>query len=218
MNVAEFYKANVGLVHSVSRKGFARLTAAKVGIDYEDVFQEMSLIFLKAYEGFDVSRGFKFSTYYYMAAYNRLNAWATDMIDERLKHGVVSVEELSDQGEEELSLDETLLVDEETPEFHVQTRQLLDHITNRLSPLAALILTWSIDPPPDLMEELRKAQINADYGRSMGLNTRCMAQPSPRYVAGFIRMISSVQHAEMESALREIAALRYKAVKDYIGD
>lgn len=217
MSAADFYKANVGLVHSVSRKGFARLTAAKVGIDYEDVFQEMSMVFLKAYQGFDESRGFKFSTYYYMAAYNRLNAWATDMIDERIKHGVVSIDELNEAGGEEMSLSETLLVDDTTPEDNVRAMQLLTHIKNKLSPLAGLILQWSIEPPPEVVQQIQAAQMNADYGRSRGLNSRCMAKPSPRYIAGFIRMISDVSAYEAERALKEIATLRYSDVKNFIG-
>lgn len=217
MSAADFYKANVGLVHSVSRKGFARLTAAKVGIDYEDVFQEMSMVFLKAYQGFDQSRGFKFSTYYYMAAYNRLNAWATDMIDERVKHGVVSIDELNEAGGEEMSLSETLLVDDTTPEDNVRAMQLLTHIKNKLSPLAGLILQWSIEPPPEVVQQIQAAQMNADYGRSRGLNSRCMAKPSPRYIAGFIRMISDVSAYEAERALKEIATLRYSDVKNFIG-
>lgn len=217
MSAADFYKANVGLVHSVSRKGFARLTAAKVGIDYEDVFQEMSMVFLKAYQGFDESRGFKFSTYFYMAAYNRLNAWAADMIDERVKHGVVSIDELNETSGEDLSLSETLLVDDTTPEDYVRAMQLLTHIKNKLSPLAGLILQWSIEPPPEVVQQIQAAQMNADYGRSRGLNSRCMAKPSVRYIAGFIRMISDVSAYEAERALKEIATLRYSDVKNFIG-
>jgi RNA polymerase sigma factor (sigma-70 family) len=217
MSAADFYKANVGLVHSVSRKGFARLTAARVGIDYEDVFQEMSMVFLKAYQGFDESRGFKFSTYFYMAAYNRLNAWATDMIDERVKHGVVSIDELNEAAGEDISLSESLFVDDTTPEDYVRAVQLLTHIKNKLSPLAGLILEWSIEPPQEVMQQIQAAQVNADYGRSRGLNSRCMAKPSPRYIAGFIRMISDVSAYEAERALKEIATLRYSDVKNFIG-
>jgi len=92
MNKAEFYKANVGLVHTVSRKGYTRLVKARVTIDYEDVFQEMSMVFLKACDGFDESRGFKFSTYFFMAAYNRLNNWAQALIDDRMRY--TSVDEM----------------------------------------------------------------------------------------------------------------------------
>lgn len=218
VNASEFYKANVGLVHTVARKGYSRLVSANVGIDYEDVFQEMSVVFLKAFEGFDPSRGFKFSTYFFMSAYNRLNAWAADMIDERLKHGVVSIEELNDGNEDEnYSLSEVLLVDEGTPEHSYRVVELLEHIARSLSPLASLLLTWSVAPPKELMDEIRKAELNAEFGRSLGLNVRCMASITPRYVGRFLRMVSDVSQGEIERAIKEIDALRYTEAKRFIG-
>lgn len=214
---AEFYQANVGLVHTVARKGFGRLTSAGVGIDYEDVFQEMSLVFLKAMEGFDESKGFKFSTYFYMAAYNRLNAWAGDMIEERLKHGVVSVEELADNPDEDYSLDEILFVDSATPEEQYRVTEFLEHIVRELSPLAGLILAWSVAPPPEILDGVRKARLQAEYARSKGVNARCMTQISPRYVASFVQMISDASGYELENALQEISQLRHIDAKEYLG-
>ena len=215
---AEFYKANVGLVHTVARKGYSRLVAANVGIDYEDVFQEMSVVFLKAYEGFDASKGFKFSTYFFMSAYNRLNSWASDLIDERLKHGVVSIDELNDSGgEEDYSLEDVMLVDAATPEAHCRVTELLEHIARTLSPLANLILTWAVAPPKELLDEVRKAELNAEFGRSIGLNVRCMTSVNPRFVSRFIQMISDVTQSELNKALKEIDALRYTDTKRFIG-
>ena len=206
MNAADYYKANVGLVHSVSRKGYARLVAAKVGIDYEDVFQEMSVVFLKAYEHFDVSLGFQFSTFYFRSAYNRLNKWAGDMINERLKQGVMSVEELN--GDDENSMEEVLYEDSETPEGVLCAKQMLETIDRRMSPLAKLILEWTLEPPPELADLYRKAHIKAEYGRSMGLDAKCFVQMSPRYVGRFISMVSDVSQARVRRALKEIDVLR----------
>lgn len=214
---AEFYNANVGLVHTIARRGHKRLVSANVGIDYEDVFQEMSLVFVKAMNGFDESKGFKFSTYFFMAAYHRLNAWAGDIIEERLKHGVVSIEELSESNHEEFSLDEILLADHDTPEAHYRVKQLLEHIVRSLSPLAGLILTWSIAPPPEIMDAVRKAQLQAEFARSKGYDARCMVKVSPRYVANFLQMVSDASGFELERALKEIDRLRYTDVKQYIG-
>jgi RNA polymerase sigma factor (sigma-70 family) len=216
-NKAEFYKANVNLVHAVARKGHARLTAANVGIDYEDVFQEMSVVFLKAYEHFDASLGFQFSTFFYRSAYNRLNKWATDLIDERLKHGVVSIDELNDSGDGESALEEVLMVDPETPEENCRVTQLLEHIARTLSPLANLILTWAVAPPKELLDEVRKVELNAEFGRSIGLNVRCMTTVNPRFVSRFIQMISDVSQAEINKALKEIDTLRYSETKRFIG-
>ncbi len=221
MTPAEFYKANMGLVHAVSRKGFSRLATAKVTIDYEDVFQEMSIVFLKALEGFDESRGFKFSTFYFMCAYNRLNKWAQDMIEERLKHGVVSIDELnasSDEGDMDLASTLEDYADRSSnPESSYRVQELLEYMAKTLSPLAGLILEWSIAPPEEVLTEVRKAQHYAEYGRSKGHNTRCMVQVTPRYVASFIRMISDVSQPDVAKALKEIDDLRYSEASRFVG-
>jgi DNA-directed RNA polymerase specialized sigma24 family protein len=217
MNAAQYYQANVGLVHMVSKKGYARLQAAGVAIDYDDVFQEMSVVFLKAYEKFDAERGFKFSTYYCMAAFNRCNGWAQDMIEERLKHGVVSIQELNHGGGEEVDLEEVLMADPNTPELHYRVTEFLEHVAKTLSPLATLILAWVVQPPQEIVQELRKAEAYALYGRQRGFNSRCMATITPRYVANFIRMISDVSQGEAEHALKEIERLRYCDAKKYLG-
>jgi RNA polymerase sigma factor (sigma-70 family) len=221
MTLADFYKANMGLVHDVSRRGFSRLAAAKVTIDYEDVFQEMSVVFIKAFEGFDESRGFKFSTYYFMCAYNRLNKWAQDMIEERLKHGVVSIDELnagSEDGDANLSsILEEFADPSNDPESSYRVRELLEYMGKTLSPLAGLIMEWSVTPPEEILTEVRKAQSYADYGRSRGYNTRCMVRVTPRYVATFIRMISEISQLEVNRALKEIDDFRYQEASRFIG-
>ena len=221
MTPADYYKANMGLVHVVSRKGFSRLAAAKVVIDYEDVFQEMSIVFLKAFEKFDESRGFKFSTYFFMCAYNRLNRWAQDLIEERLKHGMVSIEELGDSMDGESGDMSQVLTDYADPgadpESIFRVTELLEYMAKTLSPLASLILEWSIAPPEEVMTEVRKAQHYADYGRSTGHNSRCMVQVTPRYIASFIGMISNATPPEVSGALKEIETMRYTDAKRFIG-
>lgn len=217
MNAADYYKANTGLVHAVSKKGYARLQSAGVAMDYDDVFQEMSMVFLKAYEKFDASRGFKFSTYYFIAAYNKLNSWAQGLIEERIEHGVVSIQEMNDKDGEEFDLDQVLMADESTPEAQYQVTEFLEHMAKSLSPLATLILAWVMQPPPELMTEIRKAEAYALYGRQRGYNSKCMVSVSPRYVANFIRMISNVSQPETERALKEIDRLRFADAKKYMG-
>lgn len=217
MSAADYYKANVGLVHSVSKKGYARLRSAGVGLDYDDIFQEMSIVFLKAYSGFDESQGFKFSTYYFRAAYNKLNTWAQKMIDERLEHGVVSIQELNHTEDGENSLEDVLMVDHATPEAQYRVTEFLNHVNDSLSPLASLILAWVLQPPPQVMTEIKRAEANAEFGRSLGYSSRCMVNITPRYIANFIQMISSVTQPDVDRALKEIDRLRYADVKDYIG-
>lgn len=213
---AQFYKDNMGLIHIVSKKGYARLQSAGVGLDYEDVFQELSVVFVKAYEKFDSTKGFAFSTYFFRAAFNKLNSWAQAMIDERLNQGVVSVQELN-QGEDDEEREDIHLTDYATPESYCRVNEFLEHVGNTLSPLAALILAWVVTPPQELLEELRKADEHARYARARGYNAKCMVDITPRYVAGFIRMLANVSQRETEHALKEIDRLRRSDARLFLG-
>lgn len=216
--VAEFYEQNKGLVHAVSRKGFARFSGLGVSMDYEDIFQEMSVIFLKAYEGFDDSKGFKFTTYFYMSAFNRINSWLQKLADERVVHGVVSIEELNARsgGDGENNLSDLLMIDRATPETYCQLNQFITHADKSLSPLASLILSWCLSPPPELLEQLRKAEVHAEYGRKLGFETRCMSKLTPRYVGGFVSMLTGIPKIHIVEATQELSKLEHIDVKKYL--
>ena len=53
----EMIKQNIGLVHSLCNKFTGK------GIEYDDLFQAGCIGLIKSVDGFDESRGFKFSTY-----------------------------------------------------------------------------------------------------------------------------------------------------------
>ncbi|MEG1757316.1 MAG: sigma-70 family RNA polymerase sigma factor [Oscillospiraceae bacterium] len=53
----EFIEKNIGLVHACAHKFKGR------GVDYEDLFQTGCIGLVKAYDGFDRTRGVMFSTY-----------------------------------------------------------------------------------------------------------------------------------------------------------
>lgn len=216
--VGEYYDKNKGLVHAVSKKGYARFSGLGVSMDYDDIFQEMSVVFLKAYEGFDDSKGFKFTTYFYMAAFNKLNSWLQKLADERILHGVVSVEELNERSSSdgENNIADLLMVERTTPETYCQLNQFLNHADNSLSPLAGWIMGWCISPPPQLMEQLKKAEIHAEYGRKMGFESRNFSRLTPRYVGNFIAMLTNMPKLHIAEAVQELSRLEYVDVKKYL--
>lgn len=64
------FEDNVGLVHLQAKIGHRMCAASGMNIDYQDVFQEASLAFLLAAEGFDPDHGVTFSAYYTKAAFS----------------------------------------------------------------------------------------------------------------------------------------------------
>lgn len=65
------FEQNIGLIHKVSKKGYGWAQSLRLPLDYDDIFQEASLVFVKACEGFDVNAGLQFSTYFTTAAMNQ---------------------------------------------------------------------------------------------------------------------------------------------------
>lgn len=57
------FEDHKGLLHMIARRCYGRANAAGIVIDYEDVYAEMCVAFMKASKGYDPSRGFAFTTY-----------------------------------------------------------------------------------------------------------------------------------------------------------
>lgn len=68
------FKDHERLVHMLARKGYARLQALKISVlDYEDVFQEMSMSFVRAADKWNPDFGTSFTAYFGRAAFNDFN-------------------------------------------------------------------------------------------------------------------------------------------------
>ncbi|MDY7537525.1 hypothetical protein QN372_00020 [Undibacterium sp. RTI2.1] len=64
------FKDHVGLVHLQAKKGFKWADGAKSGLTYDDMFQEASVAFVMAKEGFNPDLGIKFSAYFSQVAFS----------------------------------------------------------------------------------------------------------------------------------------------------
>lgn len=68
---------NMGLIQKVANRGYAMMCAApnrRNDLEFEDLVSECQIIFMKARDKFDPGMGYQFSTYFYVAAWNRLKA------------------------------------------------------------------------------------------------------------------------------------------------
>lgn len=70
MNQAIQFKDNVGLVHFQAKRGFKWASGSGLNLSYDDMFQEASLAFVVAANGFKPEAGYKFSAYYTMVAFS----------------------------------------------------------------------------------------------------------------------------------------------------
>ena len=175
MNGAElnsFYKENVGLVHFVARKSYGRLQRMGATIEYEDLVQDMSMIFIRSVELFDAERG-KFSTYFVQAAYFELRRIEEVFATERIELKIKSVEEMASNAEEgEINLWDVIGSDDLPVDEFVDAKLTVAKMESELSPLAKKILEWSVQPPEEIKREYDAKAHHAQFARSLGFAVR----------------------------------------------
>lgn len=209
-NLSAFYAENIGLVRQVAWKGYQRLVAIGAVLEFEDLVQELSITFMRAYDKFDEANGAKFSTYFMHAAYNDLNKIARRHEIERVDMGVRSMEEIDDLAGEGGSIAERIASDAMTPEEIVERDSAMREIEANLTPVAALVVRWIIDPPDFLERELQAHQAHADYARSRGVAKRNRISPA-RFVCDFLGRVTDIPADQLKGAYRQIRDLEVEA-------
>jgi RNA polymerase sigma factor (sigma-70 family) len=207
-NFETFYAQNSGLIYKIARRAYLRMIAIGAAIEFDDLAQDLTVTFIRAYDTFDESRGVKFSTYFMRCALNCVNPIARRFETERIELGIRSVEELDmTSGEGGLSVAERIASDDLTPEQTAEWNGIIERMETQLSPLASLILRWLVEPP-DFLEREQCAQCaHAEYARSRGIERRAMP-PSVTFVARVLKRVWNVPAAQMRVALRQITQFR----------
>lgn len=211
-NLDRYYADNVGLIHTVAQKGFGRLRAIGAATDYEDLFQELSETFVKAYDRFDESLGNKFSTYFMQAAYHEVNRIAKRFEVERIEFGVKSFEEMS-AGLDGGSVEEMIPDSAMTPEQELIGRDTVRDMLERLSPLASMIAEMAINPPDFMENEFAAAQAHAEYSRSLGVEKRARGSLNVAFVCSVLEKTTDLPHGTIKSARNEVLAFAERNVK-----
>lgn len=134
------------LVHQQARVNYTTLMRAGVTIDYEDVYQEGLIALHRAIQKYDplkatkagkqppkTKNGYSFTTYLTWTIYFELRRWAEKMIEEKVKHGVVNVEDMGDSGCDVL---ETIVSEGASPEQVLEAKQEFRWRMRQLTPVA----------------------------------------------------------------------------------
>lgn len=148
------YEEHMGLVHTFARKGWGRMIAAHVNVQYEDVYQEMSIAFLKATKAYDPEKGYSFTAYAGRAIWNEFNRYAKKHIAERMELGLTSMGDLNrnDGEDSSLSIDEFVASPERGPEDNLMRKQEILENLRALSPTAKFLVAQMISPSKELEE------------------------------------------------------------------
>ena len=167
------FNDHVNLVHTFARKGWGRMIAAQVNVEYEDVFQEMSVTYTKAARSYDPSKGFSFTSYVGRAIWNEFNRYAEKYIGEQTELGLISAQDVNDEHSFE-DYYESIDSGVATPEEQLIRKQEMLNNLRGLSPTAKFLAAQLMTPAPELQEafeEHRAALIekNGRAAREMGL-------------------------------------------------
>lgn len=134
-----------GLLWFFARKAYARLEGANVvGVELEDVYQEMCLSAVRAAEKYNPDLGYSFTAYLGRACWQNFNKVAEKLINEQVGLRLSRIEDLHErfgaEGEESI-LSFMELGEGESPEDIVERKQHVRHKISRLSPQAKLALS-----------------------------------------------------------------------------
>ncbi len=193
-----FYEENIRLVHSVALKGHRRLEGIGASIGYNDLFQEMSIVFLKTLETFDEEKG-KFSPYFFKMAFFRINKIAEKFEIERAV--CRSTQEIASDrfdGEVDVVL-ESIGDDRAGVEDVVSACELIEKIMENISPLAQKIFEWAIMPPAQVKKEIEARYMHAELSRGLGLHRRYI-EPNGLALACEMLEIAGVDAGEIKRA------------------
>lgn len=205
------YSDNIGLVHLLSKKVFGRTSAMRIGVEYDDIFQELSIVFLKAAKKYNPNAGFSISAYFTKAAYR----WADRIIAREKRYAIdikaVSLDEMQDSDYQgaRLSLD-----DGSTPlEMKAYVAEAFEEIYIHLSPVAKSAVDMTIKAPPILEREAVMAEVKIRRGLEVGARVRETARPSRLSLAlslcAKLKGLTQRQHNEAWDELKPLA--------DYLG-
>ncbi len=196
-----YYAANIGLVDCVARKGYARIQKIGGSYDYEDLFQDLSITFINAYKKFDESKGNQFSTYFITAAHNRINTLADKIFEERSRFGVRSFEEMSIDG---CDVYEILDVNGSVaPEVMIDAYSYLTKAIAKLSPVAATMAQWMLEPPDFVLREVKAAMDHVQYARDSGQEKR-FKNPDTALIAKLMQLLEVAPKITIAEARKEV--------------
>lgn len=227
------YKDNIGLVHVVARRYYGWTMALGVSMDYEDVFQEVSLAYVTAQRSYNPDSGYKFSAYFTRAAQNQIRKslgilTGAKRLNEDEKAALVELtKENKDrlaQGMEEkstyigLSVCSLEALSDESgtnpldaiaslgkdPEQLASEAQEWEHSLARLSPLANVLAELLKEPPAELLSELES---QFEYAKMIALKESGRAiKPyvTLRAVTDFVAIISDCRREDLTVAEAEL--------------
>lgn len=144
------FESKKNMLHSMANRFHLSMRSRGIAVDVEDVFQELSINYLKAKEAFNPDRGVAFSTYLYVSAQNILRKMAKDLSAYNAVVGP-SIEELGNHEDDDGPQSLDYLMEDiaaRSPEDILMAKQSIARSLAYLSPLSKWVIKELLSPSP----------------------------------------------------------------------
>jgi DNA-directed RNA polymerase specialized sigma24 family protein len=201
------FEDHVGLTHKLAKRMFAWAQSFQVSMDYEDAFQEVSVAFVKAAEGYKPETGNAFSTYYTFCAKTHFKKFMEKEMGRTNRHldratgqisgaGMVSVDDMrfEDDTDPYEVLDAGV---HHSPEAAMELKQELAERYAKLKPVARTMFDWMTQPPQELIDEL--GRIRAHHNEKPG----ALELPTIREIGDFM-VLGGLSAGQVSDAARQL--------------
>lgn len=195
----QVYAANRGMIKTISGKVYGRLLSSGASMPYEDIEQEATIAMMRAWERFDPSLGFKFSTYYYRAAYNELNRFVEPYCRDVDVLDVMSIQAASDDEGETFNSESSIDGGHEQPDQVLEAKQLMVEIESKLSPLAFALVKLMMEPPEHMTQEWQSWCATRGVVR---------AEMTMSFAIEYLAIVTGLNRNEVRRASLEVNKLR----------
>lgn len=157
------------LLHTMTRKCFGRLVQMNPSADYEDLFQELCVAFVRAQKTYDPTKGISFTAYMGRAVYNEFNRLMDKTVRDNTEIPMISAQELESRGDDgDIDFYGTFDPRQDTMEdLIVRSDDARDNFM-RLSYVARLVVKELHKPSPELLKTHAGMVAHATLARAMG--------------------------------------------------
>lgn len=137
-------------VAQLSWKSYRRAKSSGLAVDFDDIFQEASMAYVRAAQKFNPNLGFKFITYCGAAVMSAL-AQHKRQLDKQLVGKTVSLDSMLGDDEDAYDIFPNHAAD---PMQELVFDGEFQLAMSKLGPIGELVIEWLINPPPEVEAEL----------------------------------------------------------------
>lgn len=155
------------LAHKITRRLHGHVQKFGLNMQYEDVFQDVSLGYCEALASYNPQKGFAFSTYFFRTARNNFYKAHQKAFKQHELCRTISLDDKAD--EDSNSYHEVVASQQfESAEVTLERESDFEKRIKRFSPLAQVIVRQIRNPSPSVVEAFRARTMFMEHSKNVG--------------------------------------------------